>query len=166
GDDGGGGHGETDLPFGNSPRATGDGAPGGAGSGAGDSGGQGSPAVNGLPIHGGIIPMFPGGGTSDEARPLANAGLCDYVAGAPVDNVGSVTRCFFGPEDDTTPAATIEQILEFVEGKDTLRVRLTFDPSFVDNTYGEGSIGWEDEKEGLREFKKLVGSDHAEILVI
>jgi hypothetical protein len=44
---------------------------------------------------------------------------------------------------------------------DALRVRLTFDPDFVDNTYGVHSIGWG--KRGHR-YQDLLASDHAELI--
>ena len=81
-------------------------------------------------------------------------------------SVLELTRCFFGPDDMVHPAATIEQVLECANDTTVLHLRLTFDPAFVDNTYGETSIGWDDEKNGMREFKKLVGSDHAEIVLV
>jgi hypothetical protein len=157
--------GSADPDFGNAADGSGDGDRGAAGADGSDGSSGFGPTGSGR-IPGVVIPSFPGAGTSDAAKPLENGGLCDYVEGDPIPTAGEVTRCFFGPDDDQTPVATIEQVLECALGVDTLRVRLTFDPSFVDNTYGEGSIGWEDEKEGLREFKKLVGSDHAEILII
>ena len=109
--------------------------------------------------------MFPGSGTStDAAQPLQNGELCDAVAGAAVATAGDVTRCFFTPDDRQNPAATVEQVLECAEGTNTLHLRLTFDPHFVDNTYGDGSIGWP-QKRGHR-FRDLTGSDHAELVVL
>jgi hypothetical protein len=61
-------------------------------------------------------------------------------------------------------AATLEQVLECVDGTDTIHLRLTFDPGFVDNTYGAGSIGWP-RKRGHTLVKDLTKSDHAEITV-
>jgi len=76
--------------------------------------------------------------------------------------------CFYGDPDtttETTPYASVESALEDYDGVPAVRVRLTFNPDFTDNTYGANSIGWEDAKGGLREFKKITGSDHATLLV-
>lgn len=108
-----------------------------------------------------FAPKFPGAGTSGADKPLTNGELCDYVpvGGAPTPN--EITRCFFGP-DDPVPAATLEQVLECVNGKDVVHVRLTFNPGFVDNTYGSGSIGWPQRRGHT--FKDLERSDHAELV--
>ena len=60
----------------------------------------------------------------------------------------------------TTPEATIEYLHEVAGGADYYRFRITFDPTFVDNTYGANAIGW-----GTRghTFNDLVGSDHAQL---
>lgn len=42
-----------------------------------------------------------------------------------------------------------------------MHARVTFDPAFVDNTYGVNAIGWE-----RHTFRDLVGSDHAELLFL
>ena len=65
-------------------------------------------------------------------------------------------------DDDpsSTPAATIEYLHEMAGGKDYYRFRITFDPAFVDNTYGVNAIGWVQKG---HTFKDLVGSDHAEL---
>jgi hypothetical protein len=72
--------------------------------------------------------------------------------------------------------------LEIVDDQRWIHLRLTFDPSFVDNSYGENAIGWGDvddaavaappsggeppkkpkKPKGGHTFKDLVGSDHAE----
>jgi len=66
--------------------------------------------------------------------------------------------CFFGP-DPAVPAATIEHVLEVVNGLAVVKVRLTLDPRFVDNTYGKNALGWSAKG---HTFKDLVGSDHAQ----
>jgi hypothetical protein len=73
---------------------------------------------------------------------------------------GAAMRCFYGPDDPNTPAATIEHVLEIVEGVEAVHVRLTLDPRFVDNTFGDGSVGWGNKG---HDFSKLVGSDHAQL---
>lgn len=50
--------------------------------------------------------------------------------------------CFFSADDPSTPAARIDQVIETVEGEDFVRIRLTLNPNFVDNTYGETAVGW------------------------
>jgi len=137
-----------------------------------------------------FTPDFPGAGTDADDGPLTNGKLCDYVPenGAPTPN--EIVTCFFGTEQ-TFPEATLEQVLECAEGTDTVHIRLTFNPDFVDNTYGANAIGWnaDDEQDDQADdgmamgamamggkakkgkaknghtFKDLVGSDHAEILM-
>lgn len=142
------------------------------------------PAAPGVPPT--FTPNFPGAGTSGDDEPLTNGMLCDYVPanGAPTPN--EITTCFFG--DDPVPAATLEQVLECSEGNDVVHIRLTFNPDFVDNTYGENSIGWGADADGepmdmppapigmemmkmkrgkgAHTFEQLVKSDHAEILMV
>jgi hypothetical protein len=77
-----------------------------------------------------------------------------------VEPLGGQMVCFYG-SDPVTPAATVEYVLEVNKAGDQWHVRLTFDPGFVDNTYGSGSIGWS--KKGHR-FDQLVKSDHAELV--
>jgi hypothetical protein len=96
----------------------------------------------------GNFPVFPGAGTSDEAKPLENGMVCDAVAGADIEVPEEMQICFFGLDDPdhTKTAATLEQVLECVEEADTVHLRLTFHPWFVDNTYGENQLGWIDEE--------------------
>ena len=164
-DGSGGGDGGTGDALDGGNGGDGDSAGGdGDGDGDSDNGGDGDgdgdgtddrPAVN-------FIPMFPGAGTSDAAQPLQGGEVCDSVAGATVEAVSQVTRCFFGQEDRVNPAATIEQVLECVDGVQTIHLRLTFDPSFADNSYGDNAVGWADG----HTFDELVGSDHAELLLV
>lgn len=103
----------------------------------------------------GTYPGFPGAGESG-ADPLP----------------GGQMVCYYGT-DPTLPAATIEHSLEVLGGTEAVRVRLTLDPAFVDNTYGATAIGWGDGAAGGpmgmggkrgHTFKDLVGSDHAELV--
>lgn len=162
---GGGGDGSGD-PAQDGSGAGSDGNGGGAGSSAvGNGGGAGAGSSGGSSVPGGFIPMFPGAGESGVGEPLENGMLCDAAGKASdMPTAGDVTRCFFGPDDKMNPAATVEQVLECVEGVDVLHLRLTFDPTFVDNTYGDGAVGWP-EKRG-HTMKDLKGSDHAEIKVV
>ncbi|HMI91242.1 MAG TPA: hypothetical protein VK509_07755, partial [Polyangiales bacterium] len=135
------------------------------------------------------LPRFPGGGTSNAGDPLPNGILCDAVAGADTPIPERIERCFFDKNDPSTGvAATLEQVLECVEESDTVHLRLTFHPWFVDNTYGANAIGWAPVAavapmdpmmmpmggkmpkmpkmgKGGHTFKDLVGSDHAEIIL-
>ena len=96
-------------------------------------------------------PLYPCGGESDQANePLP----------------GGDVICFDTEVESETPAATIEHAFESYAGVPAVHVRLIFDPSFVDNTYGVGAIGWEESKKGTHTFKDLVGSDHAEIVLL
>jgi hypothetical protein len=108
-------------------------------------------------------PKFPGAGTSGADKPLTNGKLCDYVPlnGAPSPN--DITKCFFGP-NNPVPAATLEQVLECAEGTDVVHIRLSFNPAFVDNTYGTGAIGWPHRRGHT--WADLYKSDHAEIVMV
>ena len=91
-------------------------------------------------------PQFPGAGTSDSAGAIDGAELF----------------CFY-PPDGGAPAATVEYAFEQVAGADALRVRLIFDPSFVDNSYGVNAIGWSPRRGHT--FGDLVKSDHAVVVL-
>jgi hypothetical protein len=96
---------------------------------------------------------FPGGGSSGAAQPLTaslapdTSDDCDPQpsvsaagSGAPVQTV-----CFFTDDDAAVPAATIEQVVEVVGTAEWVHLRLTLNPDFVDNTYGDTAIGWGDD---------------------
>jgi hypothetical protein len=92
-----------------------------------------------------------------------------------------VSLCFAGEEDPTpeNPTALIEQVIETINGVAMVHLRITFDPSFVDNTYGaNASSGWGSGEttdpmggmmggmmKGGHTFNDLVGSDHVELLL-
>jgi hypothetical protein len=94
-------------------------------------------------------------------------GECEQSGGDPgVVIRPPATLCFAGEGDLTPddPAVVIEQVIEEVNGLAYVHLRVTFDPAFTDNTYGEGSCcGWP-EKRGHR-FSDLTGSDHTELLL-
>jgi hypothetical protein len=132
--------------------------------------------VIGIPTPGTPGTVFPGGGPAGST-PLApgctpaSAHECPTASGAcatsATSNPTGTTKgsiCFFGPTTTTTtsstPAATIEYLHETAGGKEYYRFRITFDPAFVDNTYGVNAIGWIQKG---HTFKDLVGSDHAEL---
>jgi hypothetical protein len=149
---------------------------GGAGNGP-TGGGSGGPGV--------IVPGFPGTGTTagDPLRPGTPPGTArDCAGGTPViaqpqQVITQTTRCFYSVTVTTTstPSATIEQITEVLDGKQVVHLRITFDPGFVDNTYGANAVGWDANGGKMPKpmpmpmpgkghtFKDLVGSDHVEV---
>jgi hypothetical protein len=95
---------------------------------------------------------FPGAGTSQAALPLT-AGLgpetsdeCnpEPVAGSSATIEDVQTVCFYGADEGDVPAAAIEQVVEVIGTEEWVHIRLTLNPDFVDNTYGENAIGWGD----------------------
>ena len=195
-----------DDPFGNAGGSVDDDDDNGsAGKGSGGSGALGPTADDDAvttPVHDSTgqlvpttLPQFPGAGTSNASVPLPNGMLCDSVALDPTPIPERKETCFMDKNDPTTGvAATLEQVLECVEDSDTVHIRLTFHPWFVDNSYGVNAIGWDARaaaapmmapammdpmmidpmakpprmpkapKSG-HTFKDLVGSDHAEIIL-
>jgi len=120
-----------------------------------------------------------GGGTTGGGVPAVKLGAPALQAGVGPDTAdacdaasallpgmptgpGVVRECFFG--SDPTPEATVERVVESVDDTDLIHVRVTFNPHFVDNSYGDTAIGWADSKKGTHTFADLVGSDHAELL--
>lgn len=100
-------------------------------------------AVGGDATHNNLafVPDFPGAGKSGADAPLQGGMICDFAPRDGHPGTLPATTCFFAP-GQTEPVATIEQVLECAEGTDAVHLRLTFDPAFVDNTYGENAIGW------------------------
>jgi hypothetical protein len=98
---------------------------------------------------------FPGAGTSGAAQPLTASLAPDTSddcnpqpsASLPGSSAGVQTVCFFS-DDDAAPAATIEQVVEVVGTAEWVHLRLTLNPDFVDNTYGETAIGWGEDSAG------------------
>jgi len=119
---------------------------------------DGSPGDSGAT---GNASLFPGSGSGNAGLALPAAEVCDLVVKTRnMHLVTPETTCFSAQSGDYL-AATVEQVLECVEGTDSVHVRLTFDPGFVDNTYGAGSIGWGRKPHTME--KDLTHSDHAEI---
>lgn len=123
-------------------------------------------------------PPFEGMGT--EWRPLTTgcdpntASECGGACEARANPDAKVIRapavfCFgadstAGAPDPTpdTPAAMIEQVIESVNGTSYVHIRVTFDPAFVDNTFGENSdAGWG--TKGHTFADQLTKSDHVEL---
>ncbi len=98
-----------------------------------------------------VASLFPGAGTSGAARSLSpglgpeTSSECDPqpLDSEPVGATGVQTVCFFGQDEAETPAAAIEQVVEIVGNEEWVHIRLTLNPDFVDNSYGENAIGWE-----------------------
>jgi hypothetical protein len=162
--------------------------------GPGSSGGGASGYSNATLGAGGVTgPHFPGSGTSFSGAPLQPAVPADTAGecSAPppsnrkVQVTSAKTACVYGATaDPNVPAATIEAITEVVDDKNVIHIRITFDPAFVDNSYGANAIGWGSTataepapppaggmmgmkmpkpKKGGHTFKDLVGSDHVEV---
>lgn len=130
-------------------------------------------------------PQF--GGSGNGFRPLVAGcgpdtaaqctGQCEQAGGDP--NVVVIrppaTLCFASPDDLTPqdPAVVIEQSIETLNGVTYVHIRITFDPSFVDNVYGTDSnrsdSGWHlrggPHIYGHTFDPDLVKSDHTEILL-
>lgn len=137
-------------------------------------------------------PQFPGAGGKSGSSIAAGIDVitCDGKGTPPIGGVKpkpgetGQEQCFYDPSDPNDPAATIEWIVETAQNDELVHVRLTLNPRFVDNTYGENAIGWDKEEDdmpampnmpkmpdmpkmpkpgkGGHTFKDLVGSDHAE----
>jgi hypothetical protein len=94
------------------------------------------------------LTLFPGSGTSGAGEPLASeiapatAHECvDPGSGASVDDL-PITTCYFDAANPTELAASLERRLEVVNDQEWHHIRLTFNPAFVDNTFGANAIGW------------------------
>jgi hypothetical protein len=111
------------------------------------------------PVKFGAPPLVAGMGpeTAEQCAPASAA----LPGQSPNPNV--IRNCFVNTVDNT-PQATIERVLESINDKSYVHVRLTFNPYFVDNSYGTNAIGWTNSKSGKHNFTDLVGSDHAELL--
>jgi hypothetical protein len=130
-------------------------------------------------------PQFPGAGGRSGQSIAAGVDIvtCDGKGMRPIGGAkpkpGEIgqEQCFYDPNDKDDPAATIEWIVETAQDEELVHVRLTLNPSFVDNTYGENALGWEKDDpntmpnkpnkpskpgKGGHTFRDLVGSDHAE----
>jgi hypothetical protein len=136
--------------------------------------------------------QFPGAGLGAAGWSLA-AGTVTVTCGqpgpgpagstGPAPGATATRECYFDADHPDDPAATMEWIVEAAPEGDLLHARLTFNPRFVDNTYGDTAIGWgtaagpkpmqlpgQPPVPGKppahlpkgHTFKDLVGSDHAE----
>ncbi len=139
---------------------------GGAGQepGAAGTGGASEPVTSGSRFDGAGTtagyPLDPGDGpetAGDCPQPGSAAGSDEVTV------IDAADVCFYGENDSTTPAATAEYIVENVDGAEYVHLRVTFDPAFVDNTYGANAVGWSP-KRG-HNFDDLVKSDHVELML-
>jgi hypothetical protein len=127
------------------------------------------------------------GGSGNGFRPLVAGcgpntatectGTCEQKGGDPNVTVirPPATLCFDSPDDPTPadPAVVIEQSVETLNGLSYVHLRITFDPSFVDNVYGTDSnrtdSGWHmrggPHIYGHTFNPDLVKSDHTELLI-
>jgi hypothetical protein len=108
------------------------------------------PASNGPEIQTQGSSLFRGAGTSGAGEalgaeiPPSTAHDCVPVgisAAHPGNGPAEVT-CFFDEDDADALSATIERRLEIIDDERWIHLRLTFNPDFVDNSYGETAIGW------------------------
>jgi hypothetical protein len=162
---------------------------GGVGGGnAGEACALGSDCASGTCVDGRCAPSAPGnspgettsgphyGGASSGFRPLTTGcdpntatectGACEQRGGDPDPTVvrPPATLCFYGTTEPVSeePAVVIEQVVETLNGRSYVHLRITFNPSFVDNTYGANAS--EDWPKG-HTFKDLVGSDHTQLML-
>ncbi len=114
---------------------------------------------------GGSNPGADGGGDPGADGGTAYEPPYGNCAGEETQDPPDDELCLYDEADPeaTTPVAVIEY--EFVEyqGKDTVHIILTFDPTFADNTYGANAVGWTTHD---HKFRDLVGSDHAVIVAL
>ncbi|WP_437636541.1 hypothetical protein [Sorangium sp. So ce854] len=140
------------------------------------AGGECAPSDEGGSVS---APTFPGSGLSGAGDPIT-AALDPLSCGGgngrftPVEETAQI-ECYYTESDQTTPMAFVERVVEIAEGEELVHVRLTLNPAFVDNTYGETAIGWggggDQPGDGPKPkpkghkghtFKDLVGSDKAQ----
>jgi len=94
---------------------------------------------------------FPGAGNGGQAQVLLagfTPNACTVAGPSASFDGGSVqvagpdhVTCYFSSVS-SAPMAFLEQIVETAEGQGLVHVRLTMNPAFVDNTYGDTAIGW------------------------
>jgi len=129
--------------------------------GGGTSSGFGSSTDDGAGSESGTMDgttALPDDTTGGEVGPGVDL-QCGGQGGADVDD-GVI--CFYDVEaKDKGPAANLEYALVDLDGQPAIYVKVVFATWFVDNTYGDNAIGWDDG----HKFKDLVGSDRANIVM-
>lgn len=152
------GCGQTDGSGGPSTPPKGTGGPGpvhsgtggtGSTTGSATTGGQNSNSsstptrgFNGAPGTTGFVPLSSGCGPSTR---LDCSAQCQARDGDSTVLRPPAALCFVSDVDPTPsdPIALIEQVIEEIEGQRLVHLRVTFDPAFVDNTYGSNAVGWD-----------------------
>jgi hypothetical protein len=95
---------------------------------------------------------FPGAGKGGASLPLSAgtaAVACDQPSQLPAGTFGpapgavATRECYYDADHPDDPAATMEWVVESAAEGELVHARLTFNPRFVDNTYGENAIGWQ-----------------------
>jgi hypothetical protein len=156
----------------------------GATGGIGNSSAGGNPALGGTtsagtytyvgkpPFNGdkNFTPLTPGCGpdTAHSCIPCSHpdgAGTTATVLRPPAFLCfsGDASKGSIDPTPDD-PAGIIEQVVETLNGKSYVHVRVTFDPTFVDNTYGANAIGWNPNRPHTF-VSDLTKSDHLDLLL-
>lgn len=115
-------------------------------------------------------PYFPGAGSGVAGYPLL-PGIGPETAsecGAGRDSAPSevhqqLLTCYYLEGADIVPTAVVEQIEETVNEQTWIHLRLIFNPSIVDNTYGDNGVGWEESPNGRHEFADLLTHDHGQL---
>lgn len=101
------------------------------------------------------IPCSHANGSGTTAAVVRPPTLLCFAADA---NKGAVDPT---PND---PAAIIEQVVETLNGQSYAHIRITFDPAFVDNSFGTTAIGWSPNR-GHTFANDLTKSDHLDLLL-
>lgn len=84
-------------------------------------------------------------------------------AGAEETDPPDAQLCLHDEENpEADPVAVIEYEFVTYQGQEAVHIRLVFDPTFADNTYGASAVGWSRD----HKFGDLVGSDHAVIVAL
>jgi len=110
----------------------------------------------------------PGGNGSSDPPPTdpGPAFPCAGADEAATDGLGGDMRCFPAAGDPGgDPLVVIEYAFEQLQGVDAVHIRLTFDPAFNDNTYGDTAVGWDFRDKG-HTFQDLARSDHADVVLL
>ena len=104
-----------------------------------------------------------GGGGSDVNAAVPPPPPFASCAGSDATDPPSNPLCLVDPGGgDTDPALAVfsQELVDYM-GTPAVHITLVFNPLFVDNTYGSTAVGW-----SRHNFKDLVGSDHADIVML
>ena len=127
-----------------------------------------------LTLQDGVL-QFAGGGL--ESEPLQPGQGPDTARqcipeGDDSSPLEAQTSCHYDRRSDSeVPAALVEHLVETIDGVEMVHVRLTVNPDYVDNTFGDTAIGWENSrkhKRGRRKkpkhsFRDLLKSDKTKL---